>query len=61
MHAVNRIHGGSPAEPGWPASAGLVRGLLPRCQVQMFWLAVLGAKVEVGCGLVPGPVWAVLP
>src|SRR5215831_14724299 len=32
-----------------------------RRQVQMFWLAVLGAKVEAGCGVVRGPALAVLP
>jgi len=30
-------------------------------QVQMFSLAVLGAKLEAGCGFVRGPALAVLP
>jgi hypothetical protein len=36
-------------------------GAVGRRQVQMFSLAVLGTKLEAGCGVVRGPALAVLP
>jgi hypothetical protein len=49
--------------PGrWRALAPTGGGpLTRRHQVQMLSLAVLGAKVEAGCGVVRGPALAVLP
>ena len=40
---------------------GALQRRVGRRQVQMFSLAVLGAKLEAGCGVVRGPALAVLP
>ena len=44
---------------GWAPSSG--EQAAGRRQVQMLSLAVLGAKLEAGCGVVRGPALAVLP
>ena len=59
-HAVNGIQGPAVTVPRSRMGALRRRAGRPR-QVQMFSLAVLGAKLEAGCGVVRGPALAVLP